>query len=311
MDPMAVLDAVSSQFVDHEELERVRVRLVTRQWPLEEKKGMPKPDYVSFLSDMMTYEVYLRNRNDPDMTALFYQVQDDIPGPTADVVRPLLANNWSRTRPDLPPLHVANGLTFAGIQAGSTSWILSAVSFYIKLYNEGGLELNKSTVADIFLIHAIQTWSRHHEADRNFLPSWGQELLYNALVEENDDDEQLDIIISNVPNGRVPIAWAAGALEIAKATHNPDTFRMLVNRLTNYGIIDPKTYRHGPKELTLIEFAAKYSTDIDEMEESFKHALRKGAPYPSRASIATWPDDAKTQFKLVTDAVNSMFHGRY
>jgi hypothetical protein len=319
MDPMTVLEAVSSQFNNHDELEQTRVRLVTRQWPLVDdnedddsnRNKKTAPDYVSFLNDMMAYEIRLRNRNDPDMTTLFYEVQDDIPGPTADVVKALLAHNWSHWRPDLPDYFVENGLTFAGIQAGSTPWILTTVSRYVDIEDADGESLDDGVVANIFLIHALQTWSRHHQADPSFLPAWGQELLYNALVEENDDDEQLDIIISNIPNGTVPIAWAYGALNIAASTHNPDTFRMLINRLVTYGIIDPKTYKHGPNELTLIELAAKTVEDIDELEERFKHALRKGAPYPSRDAVLSWPPMAQTQFKLVTDAVNSMFHSRY
>jgi hypothetical protein len=79
----------------------------------------------------------------------------------------------------------------------------------------------------------------------------------------------------------------------------------LLSKLINLGVINPSTYR-----MTLVEFAAAESETLEQVEDRFKQALKKGAPLPSREVVANWGPEAKVTFKLVTDAVNSMFRHR-
>jgi hypothetical protein len=58
-------------------------------------------------------------------------------------------------------------------------------------------------------------WNRHFRNDPNFSPSWGEELLYDVLV-ENPNEGCVAIIVGIVPTG-----WVEGALRNAAFQDDP------------------------------------------------------------------------------------------
>lgn len=266
------------------QLQRVRELVVIDKWK----------NYGAFIVDMIGFEEKLRARPLNEMLDLFCDFEDGYAGNPNLLVDAIMKITGDNTR------FIRGRLAFAGINAKRSRWILTRVSH------------NQSSVSDGYLATAVKAWSNQRALDSTYLPFWGGDLLLYVLTEGRT--EQLVIIVDSIAGGRIPIPWIEYAVAAAATRGSANTFKVLVKKLIDYGMLNPSKVKFPLHDMTLSEIVGKASNQST-IADKLELAMRVGSPAPRksvvqehwRGSVATSAYNVFMRNLSVSSAANTLF----